>query len=649
MYNGNAIITANILPITTNTYDLGSPAYRWRDLHLSGNTIRLGEARISAIDAAVNLPAGSTVNGSPIGTSSGAISLTAGTGLTATPTTIVSTGTFSADTSYLATLGTSQTFTGAKIFGGVYFSTNSINFGTTATEGSLYFTKATNTYGLTKDGGSGDVITITPSAITIDGTTTLPKATGSTSNFLRADGSWQTPPGTGDATLAGTQTFTGTKTFNGVYFSTNGINFGTAANQGSMYYTLATNTYGFTKSSGGDVLNVTPSGIAIDGTTTVPKATGSTSNFLRADGSWQTPPDTNTTYSAASGGGLSLASTAFSVDNTVIRTTGTQTITGTKTFSGVYFSTNGINFGTAANQGSIYFSSGTNLYGFSKNGGSGDVLSVTPSGLYIDGSLALPKPTGSSTYFLRADGSYAAPPTNTGPPGPPGDGGSQGAPGTQGPPGTQGTQGPPGTQGTQGPPGTQGTQGPPGPPGTQGTQGPPGPPGPTVDPFTNSISLSAGKTAALRGTSFVDSSWVMNNNTGCYESSGHLFLYTDGTSDTWQFNNNGNAYANNGSWINSSDRRLKENIQNYSGGLDKVMQLQPVSFKYIGKDIPHLGFIAQDVQSIIPELVTNTATSTGDKLGLALSEMVVVLTNAIKDQQALIEQLQARITSLENK
>lgn len=46
----------------------------------------------------------------------------------------------------------------------------------------------------------------------------------------------------------------------------------------------------------------------------LPSGSG-TSKYLREDGSWQTPPDNNTTYSAASGGGLSLNGTAFSIAN----------------------------------------------------------------------------------------------------------------------------------------------------------------------------------------------------------------------------------------------------------------------------------------------------------------------------------------------
>jgi hypothetical protein len=61
-----------VIPSTDSAYDLGSASYRFRDLYLSGSSIKLGNATITSTGSAVNLPAGSTINGSVIGTGSGA-------------------------------------------------------------------------------------------------------------------------------------------------------------------------------------------------------------------------------------------------------------------------------------------------------------------------------------------------------------------------------------------------------------------------------------------------------------------------------------------------------------------------------------------------------------------------------------------------
>jgi hypothetical protein len=71
------------------------------------------------------------------------------------------------------------------------------------------------------------------------------------------------------------------------------------------------------------------------------------------------------------------------------------------------------------------------------------------------------------------------------------------------------------------------------------------------------------------------------------------------------------------------------------------MQLNPVT--YIYKDdsanTPQVGFIAQEVQQIIPEVVTGKEgdLSKGETLGIVYGNLVPVLTKAIQEQQATIE------------
>ena len=70
--NLNGTVKGHIVPSTNIAYDLGSSSFRFRDLYLSGSSIILGSATITATGSAVNLPAGSTINGTVIGTGSGA-------------------------------------------------------------------------------------------------------------------------------------------------------------------------------------------------------------------------------------------------------------------------------------------------------------------------------------------------------------------------------------------------------------------------------------------------------------------------------------------------------------------------------------------------------------------------------------------------
>jgi hypothetical protein len=64
--NLDGTVKGDIIPNSNEAYDLGSSSFRFRDLYLSGNSIKLGAATIAAIGSAVDLPAGSTVNGQPI-------------------------------------------------------------------------------------------------------------------------------------------------------------------------------------------------------------------------------------------------------------------------------------------------------------------------------------------------------------------------------------------------------------------------------------------------------------------------------------------------------------------------------------------------------------------------------------------------------
>ncbi len=64
--NLNGTVKGHVIPNANETYDLGSATYRFRDLYLSGSSIKLGSATITASGSAVDLPAGSTIAGAPI-------------------------------------------------------------------------------------------------------------------------------------------------------------------------------------------------------------------------------------------------------------------------------------------------------------------------------------------------------------------------------------------------------------------------------------------------------------------------------------------------------------------------------------------------------------------------------------------------------
>jgi len=98
-----------------------------------------------------------------------------------------------------------------------------------------------------------------------------------------------------------------------------------------------------------------------------------------------------------------------------------------------------------------------------------------------------------------------------------------------------------------------------------------------------------------------------------------------------------------GTWVNASDSRLKKDVENLNYGLKEVMQLEPV--RYIMKSNEHrqIGFIAQSVMNIIPEVVSGLE---DDLLGISYGNLVPVLTNAIQEQQNLLNSQQHQLDQL---
>ena len=106
------------------------------------------------------------------------------------------------------------------------------------------------------------------------------------------------------------------------------------------------------------------------------------------------------------------------------------------------------------------------------------------------------------------------------------------------------------------------------------------------------------------------------------------------------------------SYNTSSDYRLKHDIQPMSGALAKVAQLKPVTYKWNADDSQSQGFIAHELQEVVPECVTGEkdavdAEGNPQYQGIDTSFLVATLTAAIQEQQAIITALTARVEALE--
>lgn len=96
----------------------------------------------------------------------------------------------------------------------------------------------------------------------------------------------------------------------------------------------------------------------------------------------------------------------------------------------------------------------------------------------------------------------------------------------------------------------------------------------------------------------------------------------------------------------ASDRRLKKEIEPTTGNLQKLLQLNPVSYvwKKDNEGHKHFGFIAQDVQKVIPEAVHSINPST---LGVSAMDILSVVVGAIKEMN-IQQQTNTEVTELRN-
>jgi len=104
----------------------------------------------------------------------------------------------------------------------------------------------------------------------------------------------------------------------------------------------------------------------------------------------------------------------------------------------------------------------------------------------------------------------------------------------------------------------------------------------------------------------------------------------------------GNVSAS--AYTTRSDFNLKDDIFNLKYGLNEILNLQPVEYTYKSNGSKQLGFIAQDIGTILPEVV-----SFEESMSVNYQAIIPILTKAIQEQQALIKALEQRIINLENK
>ena len=107
-------------------------------------------------------------------------------------------------------------------------------------------------------------------------------------------------------------------------------------------------------------------------------------------------------------------------------------------------------------------------------------------------------------------------------------------------------------------------------------------------------------------------------------------------------------------YLTTSDYRLKNTIAPMQGALEKVALLKPVTYKWNVDGSVGQGFIAHELQAVVPDCVTGEKDAVDAEgkpkyQGIDTSFLVATLTAAIQEMKAIIDEQSVRITALENK
>ena len=127
-------------------------------------------------------------------------------------------------------------------------------------------------------------------------------------------------------------------------------------------------------------------------------------------------------------------------------------------------------------------------------------------------------------------------------------------------------------------------------------------------------------------------------------------MYWNASNDELRFWNGSNEarITSAGAFVDASDVSLKKDIADIEYGIDTVKSLQPRKYKIKATEIDEVGFIAQEVEAHVPEVVKSGENPDGDEQkGIAYGQLTAVLTKALQEAIAKIETLETKVAALE--
>jgi hypothetical protein len=153
--------------------------------------------------------------------------------------------------------------------------------------------------------------------------------------------------------------------------------------------------------------------------------------------------------------------------------------------------------------------------------------------------------------------------------------------------------------------------------------------GTTSQSSTARLTIKQGGNGGDYGLSLVDA----NGNPGWISTGGGPGIYFRAGSGNPQ-----GALNSSGNFIDASDIAYKENIKHISYGIETILSLSPKHYTLKANQNAGIGFIAQEIETVIPEIVSGEE---GTK-GIAYGQLTAVLVKAIQELHAEIESLKQR-------
>jgi len=176
--------------------------------------------------------------------------------------------------------------------------------------------------------------------------------------------------------------------------------------------------------------------------------------------------------------------------------------------------------------------------------------------------------------------------------------------------------------------------------------------------INSSGNLLVGKTSSALGTAGIEifgagyGQFTANNDASLFTnrlgSDGDTVKFYRATSQVGSISVSSSATAYN----TSSDYRLKNTIAPMTGALAKVAALKPVTYKWNADNSNGEGFIAHELQAVVPDCVTGEKDAVDkdgnpEYQGIDTSFLVATLTAAIQELKAIVDAQATRITALE--